>query len=81
VFSGPMFGGPATPTLWLRMLYRGDVIRMASSRDGVAWEWGGAWSLPRRGPIKIGLVSMNATGATATFDYVHTYAFAAPLCG
>jgi arabinan endo-1,5-alpha-L-arabinosidase len=76
VFAGPMFGGPATPALWLRMLYRGDTIRMASSRDGVRWDWGGAWVLARRGPMKIGLVSMNATGATARFDYVRTYAVA-----
>jgi arabinan endo-1,5-alpha-L-arabinosidase len=73
VFSGPMFGGPATPTLWLRMLYRGDTVRMASSRDGVTWEWGGAWVMPHKGALKIGLVSMNATGATARFDYLHTY--------
>ncbi|GAA2486861.1 family 43 glycosylhydrolase [Winogradskya humida] len=80
VFSGPMFGGPATPTEWLRLAYHYDAannandIRMASSTDGITWEWGGAWSFPRGGPLKIGLVSMNTTGATGTFDYVRTYA-------
>jgi arabinan endo-1,5-alpha-L-arabinosidase len=76
VFAGPMFGGPAAPTMWLRLKYHHDVannehdVRMASSTDGVTWTWGGTWQLPRRGALQLGLVSMNATGATATFDYV-----------
>lgn len=79
VFAGPMFGGPASPTEWLRMYYHYDaardenVVRMASSTDGTAWTWGGSWSMQHRGPIKIGLISMNTKGATADFDYVHTY--------
>jgi arabinan endo-1,5-alpha-L-arabinosidase len=83
VFAGPMFGGPATPALWLRLLYHYDAannandIRMASSTDGATWEWGGSWSMPRKGALKIGLVSMNTTGATGRFDYVHTYVIAA----
>jgi arabinan endo-1,5-alpha-L-arabinosidase len=82
VTSGPMFGGPATPTLWLRMLYHydpadnADDIRMAASTDGTTWEWGGSWSMPHRGALKIGLVAMNTTGATGRFDYVHTTAVA-----
>jgi hypothetical protein len=50
---------------------------MASSTDGATWEWGGSWSMPRKGALKIGLVSMNTTGATGRFDYVHTYVIAA----
>jgi hypothetical protein len=46
---------------------------MASSTDGEHWEWGGTWSLSNQGDLRIGLLSMNRTGATATFDYVHTY--------
>lgn len=80
VFYGPMFGGPAAPTMWLRLFYHYDPARntndarMASSTDGTNWTWGGTWSMPRQGALKIGLVSMNSAGATATFDYVHTYA-------
>ncbi len=86
-FAGPMFGGPATPTEWLRLAYHYDAatnsndVRMASSTDGVTWEWGGAWSFPRGGPLKLGLVSMNTAGATGTFDYVRTYAATNPLTG
>lgn len=80
VFYGPMFGGPAAPTTWLRLFYHFDSasnandVRMASSTDGAHWTWGGTWSMPRQGTLKIGLVSMNTAGATATFDYAHTYA-------
>ncbi|GAA3206359.1 family 43 glycosylhydrolase [Dactylosporangium siamense] len=82
VASAPMFGGPPALTTWLRLVYRYDAannehdVRMASSTDGVNWTWGGTWSLPRAGALRIGLVSMNATGATARFDYVRTYAVA-----
>jgi arabinan endo-1,5-alpha-L-arabinosidase len=80
VFAGPMFGGPAPATTWLRLKYHYDAannandIRMASSTDGTTWEWGGAWSFPHRAPLKLGLVSMNTAGAMATFDHVRTYA-------
>ncbi|GAA2375033.1 hypothetical protein Cme02nite_04450 [Catellatospora methionotrophica] len=83
VFHRPMFGGPATSTLWLRLLYHYDAasgehdIRMGSSTYGTSWTWGGTWSLPRVGALRIGLVSMNRAGATASFDYVRTYAVAA----
>ncbi|WP_155368405.1 family 43 glycosylhydrolase [Catellatospora vulcania] len=84
VFHRPMFGGPAPGTVWLRLLYRYDAannehdVRMASSKDGVTWTWGGTWSFPRVGALRIGLVSMNKTGATATFDYVRTYSLVSP---
>ncbi|MCY1137584.1 family 43 glycosylhydrolase [Actinoplanes sp. Pm04-4] len=70
--SGPSFGGPAPGTMWLRLLHRDGVARMATSRDGVTWTWGAAWTMPR--PFRIGVVAMGGTGATARFDYVRTYA-------
>lgn len=79
VAYGPMFGAAAAQTTWLRLYVRHDVthdeydVRMASSTDGEHWEWGGTWSLSNQGDLRIGLLSMNRTGATATFDYVHTY--------
>ena len=78
VFNGPMFGGPPATVTWLRLAYHYNAatgahdVRQASSTDGVHWVWGGTWSMPRKGPLKIGLVSMNDIGATAEFDYVHT---------
>ncbi|MBV1856028.1 family 43 glycosylhydrolase [Catellatospora tritici] len=80
VVNRPMFGGPATGTVWLRLLYHYDAasnehdVRMAASTNGSSWTWGGTWSLPRTAAVRIGLVSMNKTGATATFDYLRTYA-------
>jgi beta-xylosidase len=80
VAYGPMFGGPAAAVTWLRLAYRYDTangeheVRMASSTDGTNWTWGGTWSTTRVGALRIGLVSMNRTGATARFDYLRTYA-------
>jgi arabinan endo-1,5-alpha-L-arabinosidase len=79
VIHRPMFGAKAVGTTWLRLIYHNDVtnnehdVRMASSVDGVNWTWGGVWSLPKAGSLRIGLVSMNKSGATATFDYLRTY--------
>ncbi|MFI1092265.1 family 43 glycosylhydrolase [Streptomyces sp. NPDC020917] len=79
VANGPMFGAAPAETTWLRLYVRHDAahdeydVRMASSTDGERWEWGGTWSLSNQGDLRIGLVSMNTAGATATFDYVHTY--------
>jgi hypothetical protein len=79
-----MFGGPAPRTQWLRLRYHYDAardandVRMASSTDGTTWEWGGAWSFPHRGALRIGLVSMNTTGATGVFDHLRTFAAAGP---
>jgi hypothetical protein len=91
VANGPMFGAAPAATTWLRLYVRHDTahdeydVRMASSTDGDRWEWGGTWSLSDQGDLRIGLVSMNTAGATATFDYVHTYdmsgAGAAPAAG
>lgn len=80
VANGPMFGAAPAETTWLRMYAQLDEaddeydVRMASSTDGETWQWGGTWSLPVQGDLRIGLISMNATGATAEFDYVRTYA-------
>ncbi|MDX6740368.1 family 43 glycosylhydrolase [Actinocorallia sp. A-T 12471] len=80
VYSGPMFGGPATSVLWLRLAYTvvdgENRVRAASSTDGTHWTWAGAWSTPYRTKPRIGLVSMNAAGATAQFDYVRTFRLA-----
>jgi beta-xylosidase len=79
VAYGPMFGGPAAGTLWMRLAYHADVageeheVRAASSTDGTHWTWTGVWSLPREQTLKIGLVSLNTAGATARFDYLRTY--------
>jgi len=79
VANGPMFGAAPAETTWLRLYVRHDAVhdaydvRMASSTDGRRWEWGGTWSLSDQGDLRIGLVSMNTAGATAVFDYVHTY--------
>lgn len=79
---GQLFGGPPAPTTWLRLRYTYDavrddhVVRMATSTDGRRWSWGGSWNLSRAADerLRIGLVSMGSTGATARFDYVRTYA-------
>lgn len=79
VANGPMFGAAPAATTWLRLYVQLDEqnseydVRMASSTDGESWQWGGVWSLPVQGNLRIGLVSMNTPGATATFDYVRSY--------
>ncbi|MFI0816325.1 family 43 glycosylhydrolase [Streptomyces sp. NPDC021098] len=80
VAYGPMFGGPPADTLWMRMSYHTDTahdeteVRAATSTDGVHWVRAGVWTLPGVSAFRIGLVGMNTAGATARFDYVHTYA-------
>lgn len=84
VAYGPMFGGPAADTLWLRLSYHHDTpgaeheVRAATSTDGEHWTWTGVWTLPAEQALRIGLVSMNTAGATAQFDYVRTYRTARP---
>ncbi|MDP4507055.1 beta-xylosidase family glycoside hydrolase [Nonomuraea turcica] len=79
VFNGPMFDGPAASTMWLRMSYHYDAanneveVRAATSRDGSKWVHNGVWTLPAKNQLKIGLVSMNRSGAVAKFDYVRTF--------
>lgn len=80
VAAGPMFGAAPAETTWLRLYAQLDAengewdVRMASSTDGEDWQWGGVWSLPTLGDLRIGLISYNAAGATAQFDYLRTYA-------
>lgn len=80
VANGPMFGAAPAETTWLRLYAQLDEangewdVRMASSVDGTDWQWGGVWSMPTLGDLRIGLVSYNAAGATAEFDYLRTYA-------
>ncbi|MFD7983588.1 family 43 glycosylhydrolase [Kitasatospora indigofera] len=80
VANAPMFGGPAADTLWLRLVHHTDTahneheVRAVTSRDGVTWSYAGVWTLPVGGALKIGLVSMNKSGATARFEYLRTYA-------
>ncbi|MEV0848882.1 family 43 glycosylhydrolase [Streptomyces sp. NPDC049954] len=79
VANAPMFGGPTADTLWLRLAHHLDTahheheVTASSSRDGVHWSPSGTWTLPVKGDLKIGLVSLNRSGATARFDYVRTY--------
>ena len=74
-----MFGGPTVNTMWLRLTHHRDAannetqVRAATSRDGTNWVWMGVWTLPTKGNLHIGLVSMNRAGATAAFDYVRVY--------
>lgn len=80
VAHGPMFGAAPAETTWLRLYAQLDDanrewdVRMATSVDGEHWQWGGVWSMPTLGDLRIGLVSYNAPGATARFDYLRTYA-------
>lgn len=80
VANAPMFGGPTADTLWLRLVHHLDTahneheVRAATSRDGVTWTYAGVWTQTVKGPLRIGLVSMNKAGATARFDYLRTYA-------
>ena len=79
VFNGPMFGAPTADTMWLRLSHHADTakgeteVRAATSRDGEHWVYNGVWTLPAKDRLKIGLVSMNRSGAVARFDYVRTY--------
>ncbi|MFF1837181.1 family 43 glycosylhydrolase [Streptomyces sp. NPDC058231] len=79
VANGPMFGGPTADTLWLRLTHRLDAaaqeheVRASTSRDGIHWSRGSVWTLPVKGDLKIGLISLNRSGAVAGFDYVRTY--------
>ncbi|WP_320781777.1 family 43 glycosylhydrolase [Streptomyces sp. CRN 30] len=79
VAYGPMFGGPAAETLWMRLAYHADTeggeheVRAATSTDGTHWTWTGVWTLPAEQALRIGLVSLNTAGATAHFDYLRTY--------
>ncbi|WNI26553.1 family 43 glycosylhydrolase [Streptomyces sp. ITFR-16] len=79
VANGPMFAGPTAGTMWLRLTHRLDAahqeheVRASTSRDGTHWSRGSVWTLPAEGALRIGLISLNRSGAVADFDYVRTY--------
>lgn len=79
VANGPMFAGPTAGTMWLRLTHRLDTahqeheVRASTSRDGTHWSRGSVWTLPAKGPLRIGLISLNRSGAVADFDYVRAY--------
>ncbi len=76
---GNSFIGPPARTMWLRLYHRVDQqngeheFRAATSRDGRHWVWGGVWTMPAGKNPRIGLISMNKSGAVARFDYLRTY--------
>ncbi len=69
--------GPAGAWTYLRIEKRiraGEGTYTAySSRDGVAWTQGGAWTDALGRDARIGLVAMGGVGFTANFDYVRVY--------
>ena len=71
--------GPPAGTMWMRIIHTVDKVngedeyRAATSRDGVTWVYGATWVLGTGTSARIALVSLNAPGATAKFDYVRTY--------
>ncbi|MDC0707706.1 family 43 glycosylhydrolase [Stigmatella sp. ncwal1] len=76
-FYGETFGGPATETVWLRIVRRAqgsqELYTAYSSINGTSWTRAGTW-MHQLGPsARIGLVSMSGAGFTATFDYVRVY--------
>lgn len=79
VFYGETFGGPTADTMWLRLSHHADrahqenEVRASTSRDGEHWVDAGVWTLPAKRDLKIGLLSLNAAGAVAQFDYLRTY--------
>jgi beta-xylosidase len=79
IAAGPMFGAAPAGTTWLRLYAQLDetdhewVVRMGTSVDGENWSWGGVWTMPTLGELRIGLVSYSTAGATAEFDYLRTY--------
>lgn len=50
-----------------------EIYTPYTSRDGITWEKGGAWTHKLGDNARIGLVSMGGSGFTANFDYVRVY--------
>jgi hypothetical protein len=77
-YGGTIIGPPAGTT-YLRISHQLDPVngehelRGWSSRDGRTWVKGGVWTLPAGAELRIGLVSHGGAGATAQFDWFHTY--------
>ncbi|MGE5462293.1 MAG: family 43 glycosylhydrolase [Syntrophothermus sp.] len=75
-YGNTVVGSPDEWT-YLRIVKRsnsqGELYTAYTSRDGVNWVRGGAWTHQIGSNAKIGLVSMGGSGFTANFDYVHVY--------
>ena len=77
-YGGMIVGPPADPT-WLRISHRiypnnGEhEYRVATSRVGEHWVWGGVWTFPAGTSTRFGLVSKGGSGATAEFDYFRLF--------
>jgi arabinan endo-1,5-alpha-L-arabinosidase len=50
-----------------------EVYTPYTSRDGITWVKGGAWTHQLGDNVKIGLISMGGSGFMANFDYVRVY--------
>jgi regulation of enolase protein 1 (concanavalin A-like superfamily) len=74
---GAHLGGPAAPTIWLRIAHTvdpdtGDLLyRSASSRDGKTWRWGATLTLPAGTDPRVGLYAGGGAepATVATFEY------------
>ncbi len=69
--------GPPGDWKWLRIARRqqgtSELYTAYSSRDGVNWARGGAWTHNLSSVARIGLVSQSGAGFTAGFDYVRVF--------
>jgi arabinan endo-1,5-alpha-L-arabinosidase len=77
-YGGTIIGPPADTT-YLRISHHLDPVsgehelRGWTSRDGRTWIKGGVWTLPADAELRVGLISHGGAGATALFDWFHTY--------
>jgi arabinan endo-1,5-alpha-L-arabinosidase len=71
-YGNTVVGPPGEEWTWLRIVVErrpgGDLFTPWTSRDGVAWVQGGAWTHDLGERAEIGLVAMGAAGFTAEFD-------------
>ncbi len=69
--------GPPGDWTWLRIARRqqgaSEIYTAYSSRDGVNWARGGAWTHNLGSAASIGLVSQSGAGFTSDFDYVRVF--------
>jgi arabinan endo-1,5-alpha-L-arabinosidase len=74
-YGSTLLSSPADAT-YLRIAKRsstagGELYTAYSSHNGVNWERGGTWTHSFGNAARIGLVSMNGSGFSTYFDYVH----------
>lgn len=69
--SGTGAGKDADPRLWLRLARTGTTVTFAVSTDGATWREYGKQDVGWTGPVTLGLVAENTTGAPTevTFDH------------